>query len=66
MSGLAGYVEAPGAGDLAFAIFAADESRRARAAREDREVPQGARSWNRRAKQLQQKLIERWGALYGA
>ena len=48
---------------LAFAILASDLPRRART--QGDEVPDGARAWNRRAKALQQGLIERWAALYG-
>lgn len=65
VSGLAGFMTAADGTEMAFAIFAADTARRARIRRADREVPQGARPWNRRAKMLQQKLIRRWGALYG-
>jgi D-alanyl-D-alanine carboxypeptidase/D-alanyl-D-alanine-endopeptidase (penicillin-binding protein 4) len=65
VSGLAGYMQAPDGTELAFAIFAADKSKRAKIKRNDREKPQGAKGWNKRAKQLQQKLIERWGTLYG-
>jgi D-alanyl-D-alanine carboxypeptidase/D-alanyl-D-alanine-endopeptidase (penicillin-binding protein 4) len=60
VSGLAGYVNGPGGQDLAFAIFAADEPARGKIKRADRIRPKGARGWNRRAKSLQQKLIERW------
>lgn len=65
VSGLAGYMTAADGTEMAFAIFAADEGTRAKIKRNDREAPQGARGWNKRAKQLQQKLIERWGNLYG-
>ncbi|MFV0513458.1 MAG: D-alanyl-D-alanine carboxypeptidase/D-alanyl-D-alanine-endopeptidase [Jhaorihella sp.] len=65
VSGLGGFMTAPDGTELAFAIFAADIAHRARLGRADREVPEGARAWNRKAKILQQKLIERWGALYG-
>ncbi len=65
VSALAGYMRAPDGTELAFAIFAADEDIRARLRPEERERPQGARGWNGRAKKLQQKLIERWGTLYG-
>ena len=65
VSGLAGYMRAADGTELAFAIFAADEATRARLERAERERPEGARGWNARAKKLQQKLIERWGALYG-
>ena len=66
VSGLGGFMTAADGTELAFAIFIADVDRRARIKRADREVPQGARQWNRGAKQLQQKLIERWGAIYGS
>lgn len=66
VSGLGGFMTAPDGTELAFAIFAADIDHRARIGRADREVPEGARAWNRRAKMLQQKLIQRWGALYGS
>ncbi len=65
VSGLGGYMTATDGTELAFAIFAADTDARSRIPRADRERPKGARSWNRRAKTLQQQLIERWGALYG-
>ena len=63
VSGLAGFATAPSGRALAFAVLASDLPRRART-RGD-EVPEGARAWNRRAKRLQQGLIERWAALYG-
>ncbi len=66
VSGLGGYMTAADGTELAFAIFAADTDRRARIPRAARERPDGARGWNRRAKNLQQQLIERWGALYGS
>ncbi len=65
VSGLGGYMTARDGTVLAFAIFAADEATRSRLSKANRESPPGARSWNRRAKTMQQKLIERWGALYG-
>lgn len=65
VSGLAGYVTAGDRRVLAFAIFAADVAHRETIPRAQRERPPGARGWNRRAKNLQQALIERWGTLYG-
>lgn len=65
VSGLAGYLTAPDGTELAFAVFAADIERRSQIARANRERPEGARSWNARAKRLQQALIERWATLYG-
>ena len=65
VSGLAGYMTAKDGRVMAFAIFAADEDARSRISKANRERPQGARSWNARAKVMQQKLIDRWGLLYG-
>ena len=64
VSALAGYVTASDGSVMAFAIFAANPQERAKISRADREGPPGARSWNRRAKRVQQALIERWGVLY--
>ncbi len=66
VSGLAGFVDLPDGTELVFAIFAADLEHRATLTRAERERPKGGRTWNRRAKSLQQSLIERWGILYGA
>ncbi|XHY15672.1 hypothetical protein SuNHUV7_04500 (plasmid) [Pseudoseohaeicola sp. NH-UV-7] len=66
VSGLAGYMTAQDGTELVFAIFAADEQTRNKIKRADRERPEGARPWNRRAKTLQQNLIERWGLVYGS
>jgi D-alanyl-D-alanine carboxypeptidase/D-alanyl-D-alanine-endopeptidase (penicillin-binding protein 4) len=66
VSSLAGYVRTPGGRDLTFAIFCADVDRRAALTEEQRERPEGARSYNLRAKTLQQALIERWAAIYDA
>lgn len=65
VSSLAGYITAPDGTEMAFAIFASDMVARGGIAREDREAPRGGRSWNRRAKRVQQALIERWGVMYG-
>jgi D-alanyl-D-alanine carboxypeptidase/D-alanyl-D-alanine-endopeptidase (penicillin-binding protein 4) len=66
VSTLAGYMTSPDGTEMAFAIFAADEGIRATLSRAQREGPPGGRSWNVRAKRMQQHLIERWGVLYGA
>ncbi len=66
VSSLAGYMTAPDGTELAFAIFAANEKLRAGINPERDERPPGARGWNRRAKKLQQQLIERWGVVYGS
>ncbi len=65
VSNLAGYLQMPDGSSLAFAILASDDARRGAIARDDRENPPGARGWNKRAKRLQQGLIERWAGLYG-
>lgn len=66
VSGLGGFMTAADGTELAFAIFAADQGARSRIKRADRERPEGARGWNRKAKKMQQKLIERWGSVYGS
>ncbi len=65
VSALAGYMTNPDGSEFAFAIFAADLQTRKRIKKANREAPQGARPWNRRAKAMQQRLIERWSRLYG-
>lgn len=65
VSSLAGYIETPKGGRLAFAIFAADLPKRSKISKSQRERPPGARTWNKQAKVLQQQLIERWAALAG-
>ena len=66
VSSLAGYARAPSGRDLAFAIFCADLDRRARLADPQMERPDGGRSYARRARRLQQVLVERWAGIYGA
>jgi D-alanyl-D-alanine carboxypeptidase/D-alanyl-D-alanine-endopeptidase (penicillin-binding protein 4) len=61
VSALAGYVETAGGSDVVFAIFSADLDRRARGKAAGDEVPAGSIEWNRRAKRLQQVLLQRWG-----
>ncbi|MGR3712583.1 MAG: D-alanyl-D-alanine carboxypeptidase/D-alanyl-D-alanine endopeptidase [Shimia sp.] len=63
VSALAGYISGPGNTELAFAIFGADVEAR-KLIGPDRQRPQGARTYNSRSKKMQQKLIERWGAVY--
>lgn len=65
VSGLAGYVETPQGTDLTFAIFTASDSLRDGIDPSRDERPPGARGWNRRAKDLQQALIERWSVVHG-
>ncbi len=66
VSGLAGFVDLPDGTELVFAIFTADLPRRDALTKAQRERPEGGRSWNTRAKILQQALIQRWGVLYTA
>lgn len=65
VSALSGYMTAPDGTQLAFAMICADTNRRRSIKKSEKEAPQGGRAWNRRAKALQQKLIERWGTVYG-
>ena len=64
VSSLAGFARAPSGRDLAFAIFCADLPRRNALPDPQMERPEGGRTYNRRAKWLQSRLIERWGVLY--
>lgn len=66
VSGLGGYMTAADGTVLAFAFFASDEKIRARISKANRERPQGARTYNTRAKKLQQSLIRRWGSIYSS
>jgi D-alanyl-D-alanine carboxypeptidase/D-alanyl-D-alanine-endopeptidase (penicillin-binding protein 4) len=50
---------------MAFAIFSHDQAARDTIRPEERERPPGGRTWNRRAKRVQQALIERWAVLHG-
>jgi len=65
VSALAGYATGPSDRPLAFAIFLHEEDRRKAIAGSFDDNPPGASDWNRRAKKLQQALIERWSAVYG-
>ena len=62
VSALAGYADIRGR-RVAFATFTADTARRAAIPEADREAPPGARSWARRSRILQLRLIDRWAAL---
>lgn len=64
VSSLAGYARTGTGRDLAFAIFCGDVDRRAALTEAERERPDGARSYNARAKRLQQQLIERWAVVH--
>ncbi|WP_237095836.1 D-alanyl-D-alanine carboxypeptidase/D-alanyl-D-alanine-endopeptidase [Nereida sp. MMG025] len=64
VSALSGYLTAADGRELAFAMFVTDVSRRAAIPKAQREAPRGAKSWNKGAKALQQKLLQRWGVAY--
>ena len=64
-SSLAGFVTTPKGGELVFAIFSVDPKLRAAIKEAEREKPRGAPQWNKKAKALQQALLERWGKAYG-
>ncbi|MCE8458525.1 D-alanyl-D-alanine carboxypeptidase, partial [Rhodovulum sulfidophilum] len=64
VSALAGYIGQPGGRQMAFAIFSADEERRARIRPEEMERPQGGRAWLTRARMLQHELLRRWAETY--
>ncbi|MFC7704389.1 D-alanyl-D-alanine carboxypeptidase/D-alanyl-D-alanine-endopeptidase [Plastorhodobacter daqingensis] len=64
VSGLGGYITAPGGREMVFAIFCADTARRDRLGPAERERPEGGREWTQRARRLQQQLIERWAAVH--
>ncbi|PVA10893.1 D-alanyl-D-alanine carboxypeptidase/D-alanyl-D-alanine-endopeptidase [Pelagivirga sediminicola] len=66
VSALAGYATGPSGRPLAFAIFAHDPDSRVGLENSTDDRPPGAATWNRRAKTLQQALIERWDAAYGS
>lgn len=58
VSNLAGYGTLPGRGDVIFATFISDMTRRA--ATEGQELPDGVITWTHRAKYLQQQLVDSW------
>jgi D-alanyl-D-alanine carboxypeptidase/D-alanyl-D-alanine-endopeptidase (penicillin-binding protein 4) len=64
VSALAGYIKTAEGSDLVFTIFAVNLERRAQGKASGDEVPEGAIAWNRRAKRLQQRLLQRWGLVY--
>lgn len=64
VSTLSGYIRTAEGSDLAFAIFAANLDRREHGKATGDEVPAGSIAWNRRAKRLQQRLLQRWGLIY--
>ncbi len=64
VSSLAGYARTASGRDLAFAVFCADVERRESLTEAQMERPAGGRSYSRRARRLQQLLIERWAVMY--
>ena len=65
VSGLAGHIVPPSGRELVFAIFSGDPDRRDAVPVALREEPEGASSWNKRARRLQGQLINRWAGAYG-
>ena len=64
VSGLGGFIDLPDGTELAFAYFSADLSRRDALTRDQRERPDGGRTYNTQSRKLQQRLLNRWGILY--
>ncbi len=62
-SNLAGYLDAPGGGHYAFAIFGTNAARRLAVEGSEDEVPPGARTWRSHAHSLQAALLRRWSRL---
>jgi len=65
VSGLSGYIAAPGGRSLVFTVFAADSARRDAVPLSEREQPAGGTAWARRARSLQSRLIEGWAGVSG-
>lgn len=59
-SGLAGYITTAAGEERAFAIYAADIARRDALSPEQREDPPGVRSWWKRARQMELRLVGSW------
>ncbi|MCZ4353242.1 D-alanyl-D-alanine carboxypeptidase/D-alanyl-D-alanine-endopeptidase [Roseovarius aestuarii] len=64
VSALAGYATGAKNRPLAFVIFVANHDRRKGIETSSQDRPPGSAAWNKRAKTLQQSLIERWDVLY--
>lgn len=70
VSGLAGHIIPPatsknGGRELVFAIFTGDPERRDAVPVEQREEPEGAKAWTKRARRLMGQLVSRWAGGYG-
>lgn len=63
VSNLAGVIDRPERGDILFAILCADAPRRDAVPLDDREEPDGAKGWTRRARRLHQQVIRDWSQL---
>jgi D-alanyl-D-alanine carboxypeptidase/D-alanyl-D-alanine-endopeptidase (penicillin-binding protein 4) len=66
VSGLAGHVVPPKGRELVFAIFSGDPERRDAVPVAQREEPEGASAWTKRARRLQGQLVSRWAGAYGS
>ena len=64
VSALAGHIVPPNGRELVFAIFSGDPDRRDAVPVSQREDPEGAGAWNKRARRLQGQLISRWAGSY--
>jgi D-alanyl-D-alanine carboxypeptidase/D-alanyl-D-alanine-endopeptidase (penicillin-binding protein 4) len=64
VSALAGHIIPPSGRELVFAIFSGDPARRDAVPVGQREDPEGAGAWNKRARRLQGQLINRWAGSY--
>ncbi|WP_323766428.1 D-alanyl-D-alanine carboxypeptidase/D-alanyl-D-alanine-endopeptidase [Marinovum sp.] len=64
VSALAGYTTAIDGAEMAFAIFTANTERRDALSMDQRERPEGGRTWLTRSRNLQQRLLQRWGQAY--
>ena len=60
VSSLAGFVKTKRGRELCFAILTADTKRRDAIPPQERERPRGAKSWSRRSRTLQKRLIRDW------
>ncbi len=64
-SALSGYITCPNGRKLAFAIFTADQKKRAGITKKDRERPAGGRTWARKSRVMQHQLMRHWVQTYG-
>ncbi|SLN51883.1 D-alanyl-D-alanine carboxypeptidase/D-alanyl-D-alanine endopeptidase [Roseisalinus antarcticus] len=64
VSALAGFIRTAEGADVAFAIFCGDLDAREAAKASGDEIPAGSRYYNGRARNMQQRLLQRWGLIY--